>query len=541
MKLIYSGILFFIVTVFLSCRKNPIGSKINKPAETPVQYKTENNEALEPQFRNHPVGIKREFRGAWVATIANIDWPTRKILSSEDQQTEFKQLISIQKKAGINAVLVQVRAASDAFYARSVEPWSEWLTGVQGNSPEPYYDPMLFMIEEAHENGLEFHAWLNLNRGMHKNATSLTSDHITVTHPEWFFSYSGYKIYDFGIPQVRDYIKEIVLNIVRNYDVDGIHFDDYFYPYQETGQVINDRESFRRYGRGFSNIEDWRRYNINILVKELSEEIRKEKKWVKFGISPFGVWRNKSDDPEGSETRAGQPSYDNLYADTRKWAQYGWVDYIAPQAYFPFEHKLVPYAKLTDWWSVNHGKALLYMGQGIYRVDANSDQEGWNNPRQIPRQIRYNRLSGEVTGSIYFSSKNLVNNKLGVSDSLRKYYAGKTLMPEMPWKDQVKPNAPYKIEVSKIGHEAVVVKWQKPEKPAHDGDEPTAYVVYRFDENEELNLENAGAIQDIVRAVGINNYIDRNIKNAKSYYYVVTSLDRVQNESLPSKPILWKP
>src|SRR5690606_16924170 len=197
----------------------------------------------------------------------------------------------------------------------------EWLTGTQGKAPAPFYDPLAFMIEHAHERNMEFHAWLNLNRGTHASSTSVSVNHITRTHPEWFLNYSGAKVYNFGIPEVRDYIVSMVLRIIRNYDVDGIHFDDYFYPYPAAGKRINDQQTFRQYGQGFSRIEDWRRNNVNLLIQAIGEAIRKEKPYVKFGVSPFAVWRNRDRDPEGSHTPGALSSYDDLYADSRMWAR----------------------------------------------------------------------------------------------------------------------------------------------------------------------------------------------------------------------------
>ena len=270
---------------------------------------------------------KRQFRAAWIATIENIDWPSKKSLSSDQQQNEFVNILDVHKKIGINAVFVQVRAASDAFYANSNEPWSEWLTGTQGKEPDPYYDPLKFMIDETHERNMEFHAWLNLNRGTQKNAKSVSKAHITNVHPEWFVNYGGSKLYNFGLPEVREYIEKVAVNLVKNYDIDGLHFDDYFYPYAIEGETFDDSETFKEYGSGFSNIGDWRRNNINTLIKDLSRAIGAEKKWVKFGISPAAVWRNESQNNEGSATR-GLSSYDDLYADTRKWINAGWISTV---------------------------------------------------------------------------------------------------------------------------------------------------------------------------------------------------------------------
>ncbi len=528
----------FLLLVLSSCKHPKV------PSTTPVMPSKENSPSYfsplpNAIFKYQAIGTKREFRGLWVASVANIDWPSKKGLQSDEQKSEFREIVSMSRTTGINALLVQVRAASDAFYARSTEPWSEWLSGVQGNAPTPYYDPMDFMITECHNQGLEFHAWLNLNRGMHKKANSVSDEHLIYQKPEWFLTYDGYKIYNFGIPAVRAYLKEIVLNIVKNYDVDGIHFDDYFYPYKVNGQTLNDEPTFRHYGHGFTNIEDWRRNNIDILIKEIADAIYREKKWVKFGISPFGVWRNKADDPLGSETKGGQPSYDNLYADTRAWAQKGWIDYIAPQIYFPFEHTLVPYAITTDWWVNNHGKALLYIGHGVYRVDSQSEMKAWKDPNQLPRQLAYNRKEPEnISGSIFYSANSLQKNNLGVRKAIGSHFNTLSLQPKMPWKDDVLPNAPLNVSLAPIGDMATLVRWDSPSKAAKDGDKPWSYAIYRFSKDEHVNLGKASALIGLVPAHLGNTYLDRNPGNDGSVY-VVTSIDRLGNESQAATPVRW--
>ncbi|MCP9770052.1 glycoside hydrolase [Lacihabitans sp. LS3-19] len=483
---------------------------------------------------------KREFRAAWVATIENIDWPSRKTLSTDQQQNEFVSILEMHQKTGLNAVLVQVRAASDAFYARSNEPWSEWLTGTQGKAPEPYYDPMRFMIEEAHSRNMEFHAWLNLNRGTQRNAKSVARDNITNLHPDWFLSYGGYKLYNFGLPQVREYLVELVTNMVKAYDLDGIHFDDYFYPYAVAGETLEDGNAFKKYGRGFDNIEEWRRHNIDLLIKDISDAIKHEKKWVKFGISPFGVWRNASKDKEGSMTEAGQTSYDNLYADTRKWAKYGWIDYIAPQVYFAFDHPKVPYKTLVDWWKDNHGNRNLYIGHSAYKVDKESKEKSWRSASQIGKQIRYNHSSSDISGSIFFSTKSLTNRSLGISDTLKQIYKYPVLQPIMPWKDNIPPNNPAELEAKRVENIGAVITWKMPEKVARDRDEIQSFVLYRFEENEVINLENPKKIVSIIRNVGILSYADNKISKKTSYFYVITALDRLHNESSPSNQFFLK-
>lgn len=483
---------------------------------------------------------KREFRAAWVATVDNIDWPSKKGLSTATQQEEFKTILNTHQQVGINAVMVQVRAAADAFYARSNEPWSEWLTGVQGQSPEPYYDPMHFMIDEAHKRNMEFHAWLNLSRGTHKASKSILNDHITRTKPEWFFTYDNHQLFNLGIPEVRAYIIDVVRTIVKHYDVDGIHFDDYFYPYTVPGQTINDYNAFRQYGRGFTTIEDWRRNNVDELIKGIGQAIKEENPRVKFGISPFSVWRNASSDPRGSKTQGGQPSYDNLYADTRKWYLEGWIDYIAPQIYFTFEFDKVPYKTMTDWWSNISTDRHIYIGHGTYRIDPAAKDRSWADPTQIPRQVRYNRQAKGVSGSIFYNTSSLRANKLGIADSLKKLYSRPVLLPNMPWKDNIPPNAPEELKVKRVKDVGVVLTWKTPKIPARDNEAIAKWVIYRFDENEIINLENASRILTILQNDGNTSYVDKTAKHKQNYTYVVTSLDRLQNESPPSDQVMVK-
>lgn len=501
---------------FWTCSRKPL---IKTTTQTPLlQYE------IVDEKTNYP---KRDFRGAWVATVANIDWPSKKGLASDIQQKEYSAIVKHHKELGLNALLVQVRASSDAFYAKSKEPWSEWLMGEQGKPPTPFYDPMEFMISETHKEGLEFHTWLNLNRGKHKLAGSVMPDHLVNTKPEWFLTYDGYRLYNFGLPEVRQYILDIVMNIAREYDVDGIHFDDYFYPYKVNGQELEDQSTFLKYGNGFDKIEDWRRNNIDLIIKAIGEGIKKEKSWVSFGISPFGVWRNKSDDPIGSETKGGQPSYDFLFADTRKWSQEGWIDYIAPQIYFPFEHNLVPYGNLTDWWVANHGKARLYIGHGVYRVDSSSSVAAWKDPNQMARQLDYNAYSSGIEGSIFYNTNTLIKNNLGVSDSIRARYDRVALVPVNieTKRGEVKPVRSIEGQIENLG---LKLQWLRPD------DQEYHYVIYRFRAHEKLNI---GDPRHILSVVNSTEFIDRSWENSVSYIYLVTALDRWRNES---KPVVLK-
>ncbi|MCU0468159.1 MAG: family 10 glycosylhydrolase [Arcicella sp.] len=473
---------------------------------------------------------KREFRAVWIATVENIDWPKRGQYDSEQQKQDFIRILDEHKRSNLNAVMVQIRDACDSYYARSVEPWSEFLTGVQGKFPNPFYDPLSFMITEAHDRNLEFHAWLNLNRATFRRATSVTPDHISNRKPEWMLTYDGQKLLNFGIPEVRDYITNVVVDIVKHYDVDGIHFDDYFYPYQVTGQTLKDEATFRKYNGGFTNIEDWRRNNTDLLILQISEAIKKTKSHVKFGISPFGVWKNySSQTPEGSRTQAGQTSYGHLYADTRKWLQQGWIDYIAPQIYFDRKHPKVSYTELSKWWMENAFGKHLYIGHGAYKI-----KSGWS-LSEAPAQIRLDRQYPQIDGGLFFSSKSLTENYGGFQDSLRlDFYRQPAMIPPMPWKDNIPPLAPQKVIITRNETGLPVLTWQPGEK-ATDGNENTYFAVYRFERAETPDFQKVEKILYVGRQ---NTFIDTTAEKARGYVYHITSFDRLHNESKESASAL---
>jgi len=360
-----------------------------------------------------------EFRGVWVATVDNIDWPTKGNYNSDSQRAEFIRILDMHQRNGFNAIIAQVRPATDAFFPSPFEPWSEWLTGRQGVPPEPYYDPLQFMIEETHKRGMEFHAWCNPYRAQFSLTNStIAATHVTRIHPEWFLNYGNTKYFDPGNKEVQEYVEQVVRDLVRRYDIDAVHFDDYFYPYRIPGKEFPDEASFQKYGEGMTR-EDWRRSNVDSVIRKLSVAIKEEKKNVQFGISPFGVWRNKSKDSLGSATRAGQTNYDDLYADIVLWLQKGWIDYVAPQLYWEFGHSAAPFEVLLDWWSEHSYGKNCYIGLGIYKAGTNAS---WRDRTLIPRQIQAIRNTPHVQGMIFFSSQSFVNNPNGWSDSLRLNY-----------------------------------------------------------------------------------------------------------------------
>ncbi len=374
-----------------------------------------------------------EFRGVWVATVDNIDWPSKGNYNTESQKAEYIRLLDMHQRNGMNAVIVQVRPATDAMYPSPYEPWSEWLTGTQGTPPSPYYDPLQFMIEEAHKRGMEFHAWCNPYRAEFQiGVSSISRSHITRIHPEWFLSYGDKRYFDPGNKDAQRFVVNVIRDIVSRYNIDAIHFDDYFYPYRIAGKEFADDVSFQKYGNGM-NREDWRRSNVDSVILMLSKAIKEEKKNCQFGISPFGVWRNLAKDPEGSATTAGQTNYDDLYADILLWLKNGWIDYVAPQIYWEFGHRAAAYEVLLDWWSKHSYGKHCYIGIGIYKAGSNA---AWKDKNLLPRMIQSLRSTPNIQGAIYFSSKSFEKNPNGWSDSLRNnYYKNPALVPPMNWVD----------------------------------------------------------------------------------------------------------
>jgi uncharacterized lipoprotein YddW (UPF0748 family) len=383
---------------------------------------------------------RHEFRGVWIATVDNIDWPSRKGLPVDSQKAEFIRLLDLYRSLGMNAVVMQVRPSADAFYPSQYEPWSEWLTGTQGKPPSPYYDPLEFMIAEAHKRGIEFHAWLNPYRAVFNTRTSSVSPtHVSRIHPEWFVEYGGKRYFDPGHPEAQAFVTQVVSDIVDRYEVDAIHFDDYFYPYRVPGKEFPDTSTYRRFNGGLP-IDAWRRSNVDSIILRLNRAIKTVRPECRFGISPFGVWRNRDRDERGSDTRAGQTNYDDLYADILLWLKEGWIDYVAPQLYWEFGHPNAPFEVLLDWWSKNsHGKPC-YIGLGYYKAGGKG---AWSDRTLLPRQLAAIRNTPNIDGAIYFSGKTFLRNPLGWNDSLKNnYYSQPALVPSPPSVAGALPPAP---------------------------------------------------------------------------------------------------
>ena len=376
---------------------------------------------------------RREFRGVWIATVVNIDWPKNGNDAPEKQKADYLQILEFYQNLNYNAVIVQIRAAGDAFYQSDLAPWSRFLTGEEGKSTSWEEDTLDWMIKEAHQRGMEFHAWFNPYRASFDlNTQVLSPTHDYYMHPEWMLKYGKKYYYNPGIPEVRSRFSEVIHEVVARYDLDAIHFDDYFYPYKIKDEVFNDSLAFERYAPKNQTLDDWRRSNVDSLVKNVHQTIKSEKPWVQFGISPFGVWKNNSTDPKGSDTQAGQTTYEDLYADPLLWMQQGWIDYIAPQVYWSMELPVASHKKIVDWWAQNTTRSNLFIGNGAYKVRNNSDA-AWNNKKELPNQLKLARKTPEVSGNILFSAKSLMNDNPDVVDHLKdKYYHLPALTPSTP-------------------------------------------------------------------------------------------------------------
>lgn len=464
--------------------------------------------------------FKRERRAVWVSTINHLDWPSKAGLSITQQQQEWLTLVDFCQNLKLNTIIAQIRPMADAFYPSQINPWSQFLTGVQGKNPG--YDPLAFMLAEAHKRNLEFHAWLNPYRvSINDRWQDLATHHPARRHPEWVRSYGGKLYYDPGIPEVRQHIVETVQEIVRQYGVDAIHFDDYFYPYPVSGQSFPDDQSYHQYGKDFANRADWRRANVDRLIQEVSKAIKQINPKVRFGVSPFGIWRNKSTDSAGSDTK-GLQSYDELYADTRKWVQQKWLDYIAPQLYWQIGNKVADYQVLAKWWAnvVKERPVHLYIGQAPYRM------EEWKDREEIPKQIQLNRSIAAVQGQILFRYQNLVQNPLGFTDRLRndlfRYYA---LIPLMSWISEVKPPTPRILEVS-FTPRGKQIRWQ-----TIPSSSLRSFVLYHFPPDQAIHIEDPRFIKALIHNQHQmeQSYLDTT--PAHDGPYVLTSLAPLHHES----------
>ncbi len=481
-----------------------------------------------------PATPKQQLRAEWIASVTNIDWPSRPGLSADEQKAELTGWYDEAVDLGLNAVVVQVRPTADAFWPSRYEPWSVWLSGRQGQ--DPGYDPLAFAVSEAHKRNLEFHAWFNPYRvSMNTDVDQLVPTHPARVHPDWVIPYGGKLYYDPGLPEVQRFTIDAIMDAVTRYDIDAVHFDDYFYPYPVAGQTFDDADTFARYGGGFDDIADWRRHNIDTLVSGLSAAIRAAKPWVQFGISPFAIWRNDSTDPEGSPTQGGVQTYDDLYADTRRWVHEEWLDYIAPQVYWNIGFAVADYAKLVPWWSdvVAGTDVSLYIGQANYKVGNPAQPAAWQDPAEMSRHLTFNRSYPEVGGDIYFSARQVRANALGHMTIVRQDHYGHPALAPTPGRLAGPGPRPPAITQARRTADGVRLRWVGTDRRT------TSYAVYRVPGHAgRCALVDGRNLVATLRAVPgrQQSFVDTSAEPGGRYGYVVTALDRVHNESRASMP-----
>ena len=484
-----------------------------------------------------PTAATRQLRGMWLTTVNNIDFPSRPGLSKEQVQAEYRGWLDLAAAHHHNAIFVHVRPSGDAFWPSAYAPWSQWLTG-RRDGRSPGWDPMAFMVAEAHARNLEFHAWFNPYRGGQPapagpgpKLSALAPNHPLRAHPDWAVVYpakgKGARLYfDPGIPAARRFVEDAMLEAVTRYDIDGVHFDDFFYPYPETGD-FGDDASFARYGRGAPSRAAWRRANVDTLVREMSERIKAAKPWVKFGISPFGIWRNDDTDPTGSATR-GLQSYDAIFADTRTWVRREWLDYVVPQLYWHIGFDKANYAAVLPWWSrlVAGTRVQLYIGQADYRI---GERGAWSEPDQLTRQLALNRRYA-VAGSVHFSAKQIRADRLGaVSRYRREHYAAPALPPVMTRLPAALPAAPQLTAARRDAAGPVTLSWR-----AGPGAAPVSWALYR---------SQAGATTAALVATGrsAGTATDPTAVRGQAYTYCLAGLDRSANEGETSAALAVSP
>lgn len=466
---------------------------------------------------------KREFRGAWIQCVNGQFMG----LSKEKVQQKLLAQLDALQRINVNTIMFQVRAEGDALYPSSYEPWSRFLSGIQGVPPQQEWDPLQWMIEQCHRRGMELHAWINPYRAKTSDTRELAAMHPYNKYPERFFKYGNLLIFDPGQPENRTYICKIVHDILNRYDVDGIHMDDYFYPYPQAGIPIPDDSTFKKYGGGYTSVADWRRDNVSFLIQQLHDTIRSVKPWVKFGVSPFGIYHNKKEGDmiPGSSTR-GSEDYEMLYADVLKWVNNGWVDYNVPQLYWNIGFKIADYDELIHFWSKYSANRPLVIGQDIARSMKTPDLKD-STVCQLPEKLRLQRSLSGVVGSCIWYSAVIADNFGGCADYLAKtYYKYPALQPLMPFIDKQAPKKVKGLKAMKMLDDYVLI-WL-PDKEKSEMNKAVEYVVYRFVKGEKKNLEDPSHIVTITNQTCIKlPYKD----GKEKFIYYVTSLDHLQNES----------
>jgi len=475
---------------------------------------------------------KHEFRGAWMHIIGQQQYAS---MSPQQTREYLTQQLDLLKQAGCNAVIWQIRPQADAAYPSDIEPWSRWLTGEAGQTPQPVWDPLQFMIEQAHKRGMELHAWINPYRVTSSPDDRPAQGHVYYQHPEWFVTYADGKIYfDPGLPECRNYIDMVVRDIIKRYDIDALHMDDYFYPYPKDGAAFPDTASYDLYGIGW-DLGDWRRNNVDLLIEQLHNTIQELKPWVRLGISPFGIWRNRASDPDGSDTN-GLQCYDALYADCLKWTAMGWVDYMVPQLYWELEHKLASDLTLMHWWNDHANNRHMYYGQALRNVMTHRDiaNEGGDttNPTQLDHKMRLQRSLPNVQGVTWWPAYTLTDNFNGALDSLsgnqQRYPA---LIPAYTWIDDTPPMPVTALKIKKVkGVKSLVWTTTSTDDAMQQA---VRFVIYRYPKG-ETSTASVNDPSHIIDIVGDTDHYPLPNGGKGNWKYAVTALDRCWNESQPT-------
>lgn len=456
---------------------------------------------------------KREFRGVWLHTVFQEQY--RKRTTAQNKACLARELDSLQRM-GVNAVIFQVRPQADAFYASNIEPWSCYLTS-GGKAPVPFWDPLEFMVEECHRRGMELHAWLNPYRvtSSTRQIKTLPPGHIYHKHPERFVTYGGKLYFDPALPENREFIGKVVDDIVSRYDIDGIHFDDYFYPYPIAGKPFPDDKSYARYSKGMKRA-DWRRHNVDLLIEDIHRRIAAAKPWVRFGISPFGIYRNRSSHPSGSDTR-GLENYGDLYADVLLWIKKGWIDYLMPQLYWEIGHKSASYSVLIDWWNkATDGSRHIYVGQDIDRTMSKGE---------LAPKLHMASEADRIQGICWWPGYSLMRNSGGAADSIAcNYHAARALVPDYPWLGGSRPAPVQGLRPESDGR----FSWERT-KTLGKASDVVKYAIYRFESRAEAKEADDAAPVAIV--------YNTEYQATEPGIYIVTALDRTNAESDPSMPV----
>lgn len=474
------------------------------------------------------VNPKREFRGAWLHVIGQSQWQNK---TTAQAKAYIDSQIGLLADAGCNAVIFQVRPTADAMYKSDIEPWTSWLTGKRGKAPDPMWDPMEYAIEQAHKRGMEFHAWLNPYRVTSNAKEVLPSSHISKQEPHRFVKFNGQTFFDPAYQENRDAICEVVEDIVKRYDVDAIHIDDYFYPYPANGKKFNaDDASYRKFGKGMQR-DAWRRKNVDMLIEQLQTTIKGAKPWVRFGVSPFGIWRNAKNDPRGSES-SGLQNYDDLYADVLLWAKNGWIDYLAPQLYWTLDMKAAPSRKLAKWWSDNANGVDVYIGQDVKRTMDNADP-GNHDRNELDTKVRLSRSLENVQGNVWWHGYWVTDNYKGVADSLAMKYQSTIALPPAYGDRSRRPESVRNVRVEAEDGKTFLT-WTPPARGSQERDtDAVRYVVYEFFDGETPDIEDSQTIIALTPYHKVLVSESSDIRNMKGITFMVTSLDRMNRESVP--------